>query len=107
MPLGAALDENQPVLSADAIDALRLQLRRFKDRLAFTKRHFDSPLPKLAWNKEDMVDLSALVHAVYMVDHQHGGTTEGKELLWVDRNHKEAASSQNAGLPIQRRLLHS
>lgn len=89
MPLGAALDENQPVLGADAIDALRLKLRRFKDQLAFTKRHSDSPLPKLAWNKEDIGDLSALVRAVYMVDHQHGGTTAGKELLWVDRNHKK------------------
>ena len=33
MPLGAALDENQPVLGADAIDALRLTLTgRILDR---------------------------------------------------------------------------
>jgi hypothetical protein len=64
MPLGAALHENQPALGADAIDALRLKLRRFTDRLAFTKRHSDSPLPVLAWHKENISDLSALVHAV-------------------------------------------
>ncbi len=88
MPRGAPLPESQPESSADAIDALRLKLRRFKDRLAFTKKHSDSPLPDLAWHKEDISDLSALVHAVYMVDHQHKGTTGGKELLWVDRHHK-------------------
>jgi hypothetical protein len=88
MPLGAALPENQPAPSVDAIDALRSKLQRFKDRLLSAKRHGASPLPDLAWHKDDLKDLSVLVHAVYMASHKHAGTTGGKELLWVNGHYR-------------------
>ena len=88
MPLRSTVTENQPESGAKPILALRLKLKQFKARLVFTKKHSVSPFPDLPWNKEDMRDLSALVHAVYMADHQHEGTSGGKELLWVDRHYK-------------------
>ena len=88
MPRGAPLPESQPESQADPIDALHLKLEYFKKQLLLTKKHSDSHLPKLPWNKDDLRELPALIHAVYMADHKRKGTTGGKELLWVNGHHK-------------------
>ena len=48
---------------------LRSDLQRFKGRLWFIKIQSDSPLPDVLWHKENLNDLSALVHSVYMAKH--------------------------------------
>jgi len=58
-PLGSPVTENQPESGAAPIDALRLKLKCFKDRLSFPELS-DSTLPDLPWEKEDREDPSAL-----------------------------------------------
>jgi hypothetical protein len=88
MSRGAPLPESQTESGAKPIVALRLKLKQFKDRLSLIKKHSDSHLPKLPWNKDDLRELPELIHAVYMAGHKRKGTTGGKELLWVNGNHK-------------------
>jgi hypothetical protein len=88
MPLGVPIPENQPALGDDPVDALRLKLQSFKERLLFLKTQPAAPLLNLPWNKEDLNELSVLVHSVYMASHKNEGTTGGKELLWADRKYK-------------------
>ena len=97
MPLRSTVTENQPESNAKPITALRLKLKQFKARLVFTKKHSVSPLPDLPWNKEDMRDLSALVHAVYMPSHKHKGTTGGNELFWVDGKYQSLCLFKTIG----------
>jgi hypothetical protein len=47
MPLGAPIPENQPALGDDPVDALRLKLQSFKDRLLFIKTQPAAPLLNL------------------------------------------------------------
>ena len=87
MPHGAPLPESQPESSGKPLEGLRIKLKGIHERL-LKESHATSPLTGLPWREGDLRDLSALVHAVYMEDHQHEGTTGGKELLWVDRHYK-------------------
>jgi len=97
MPLGYLFNENQPKSGATPIVALRSKLKQIKARLVFTKKHSVLPFPDLPWNKEDMRDLSALVHAVYMPSHKHEGTTGGNELFWVDGKYQSLCLFKTIG----------
>jgi hypothetical protein len=101
MPLESVVAENQPESGADPLKALRLKLKKFKNRLLTTQISDLSPLPNLAWREGDLNDLATLVHAVYMTKHEREGTTGGRELLWVDREYQSLRLFETIGNMIR------
>ena len=88
MPAALTPSEDQPEANADPIKALKLKVDYFRNQLLSVQKSSPQPLPMLAWNKTHLDKLRTLVHAAYMISHKKAGTTQGKELRWVDSKRK-------------------
>jgi len=88
MPAASPPPEDQPEFDTDPIKALKLNVEYFRKQLLWVQKFSQQPLPMLAWSKTDVDELSRLVRAAYMTSHKRAGTTQGKELRWVDSNRK-------------------
>ena len=88
MPAASPLSEDQSETDADPIKALKLKVDYFRKHLLLGQNYSHQSLPRLVWDKRDLDGLRTLVHAAYMISHKRAGTTQGKELRWVDDKHK-------------------
>jgi hypothetical protein len=88
MPLGSDLPENEPASTPDPVNALKLKINHFRKHLLLAHKYSHPHFPMLVWNKNDLNELRALVHDVYLQSHKLSGTTQGKELRWVDGKYK-------------------
>ena len=88
MPVASPLSEDQSETDADPIKALKLKVDYFRKHLLLGQNYSHQSLPRLVWDKRDLDGLRTLVHAAYMISHKRAGTTQGKELRWVDDKHK-------------------
>jgi hypothetical protein len=80
--------EGQPETDADPIKALKLKVDYFRKHLLLGQNYSHQSLPRLVWDKRDLDEIRTLVHAAYMISHKKAGTTQGKELRWVDSKRK-------------------
>ncbi len=88
MLAASPLSEDQSETDADPIKALKLKVDYFRKHLLLGQNYSHQSLPRLVWDKRDLDGLRTLVHEAYMISHKRAGTTQGKELRWVDDKHK-------------------